>query len=99
MKADFILQWMKTDMSNTLNLSFSGCGIDMHLDINEELCVVVLAKGATAGANLHEETSKVLQSLEIPVLKPAGLWWMEHQILVGWFSCGLKYVHNLKIRT
>jgi hypothetical protein len=83
MKADFILQWMKTDMNNTLNLSFFGCGIDMQLDITEEFCDIVLTKGTTAGANLHRETSKVLQSMEIPVLKLAGLWWMEHQVLVG----------------
>lgn len=60
MIADFILLWMKTDMDNTLSLSFFGCGINVQLDITEELCVIVLAKGTTAGANLHEETSKVL---------------------------------------
>jgi hypothetical protein len=43
----------------------------MELDLTEELCVVVLAKGTIAGANLREETSKVLQSLQIPVLKLA----------------------------
>jgi hypothetical protein len=90
MIADFILQWMKTDMNNTLSLSFFGWGIDMQLDITGELCVIVLAKGTTAGVNLHEESSKVLQSLEISVLKLAGLWRMEHQVLVGWFSCGLN---------
>jgi hypothetical protein len=61
----------------------------MQLDITEELCVM-LVKGTTAGANLCEETSKVLQSLEIPVLKLAGLWWLEHQVLVGKFICGLN---------
>lgn len=90
MLADFILQWMKADMNNTLSLSFFGCGIDMQLDITEELCVIVLQKGTTAGANLHEETSKVLQTLEFPVLKLAGLWQMKHQVMVGWFSCGLN---------
>ena len=58
-------------MNNTLSLSFFGCGIDMQLDITEELCVVMLVKGTTASANLHEETGKVLQSLEIAVLKLA----------------------------
>jgi len=90
MIADFILQWMKTDMNNTHNVLFFGWGIDMQLDITGELCVIVLAKGTTAGANLHEESSKVLQSLEISVLKLTGLWQMEHQVLVEWFSCGLN---------
>jgi hypothetical protein len=71
----------------------------MELDITEELCVVMLAKGTTASANLHEETSKVLQSLQIPVLKLVGLWQMEHQVLVGWFICGPNMCIILKIIT
>jgi len=44
MKADSILRWMKSDMNNKLNLSFFGCGINMQLDITEELCVIMLAR-------------------------------------------------------
>jgi len=66
----------------------------MQLDITEELCVIVLVKGTTEGAKLHEVTSKVVQSTETS-------WAMvDGAPGTGWqVQLWSKYVHNLKIRT
>jgi hypothetical protein len=45
----------------------------MELNITEELSIIVPVKGIAAVANLHEEASKVPQSLEIPIWKVARL--------------------------
>jgi hypothetical protein len=51
------------------NLAVVIHGIDMDLNITEELAASVPVKGSTTGADLFEEVKKALQSLDIPVQK------------------------------